>query len=1145
MNHDSTAVPPAAGTTGGSAAMGLVELSTRRRVTIAMFTITLVLFGWIGLGKLKINLLPDLSYPTLTVRTEYIGAAPAEIENLISEPVEEALGVVKGVRKVRSVSRTGQSDVVLEFGWGTEMDAASLEVREKLELLQLPLEAKKPLLLRFNPSTEPVLRLALATSSTRPAEVVLKELRRYADEEVKKRYEPVPGVAAVKVSGGLEDEIQVNVDQVKLQQLGIDIGTVIERLRLENVNLSGGRLDEGSQRFLVRTLNQFATTEQMAELLVTVKNGVPVKLKDVATVSQGFKERQAIIRVDGQEAVEIAIYKEGDANTVAVVDAVSRVTERLAKNLPEAASELKVIDDQSRFIRSSIGEVKEAAIIGGILSILIIYLFLGNAWATVVIGLSLPVSIIAAFFFMQQLGLTLNVMSLGGIALATGMVVDNAIVVLENIERLRHQGYGVIESAVKGTSEVGMAITASTLTHVAVFLPLVFVEGISGQLFRDQALTVTFALLISLVVALTLIPMLASLKAPKPQGFAPSLPASHAPTTPLIQRSFDWVLNGWSRRGFPFGWLANVLLVPVKLILLAVMAVWFPAGLIWKGVREEILPILARGVRLLGLLLQSCLNLLARPVMVGYAALEAGYGRMLPWAIRNPLPILAVAIGSAALAVVLAPRLGLELIPEFAQGQLKLEIKLAPGTPLARTDSVVGQLMRDASGVDGIARIHAVSGSGARLDANPTESGENIGRLLIDLKPGLTRADEPAVIAGLREITDRIPGAEAKFSRPELFSFATPIEVELAGYELDALQSASRRVAQLMRDDPRFADVKNSQEQGAPEIRVIFDQDKASSIGLTTKQIADQVVRKVRGEVATRYSFRDRKIDVLVRAQESDRASVEDIRQLIVNPGAANPLPLSAVALVEVREGPSEIRRADQERVALISANIAQGDVGSAISFLRATLADEPLAAGITARVAGQSEEIEQSFNSLLLALGLAVFLVYLVMASQFESLLHPFLILFSVPLALVGAVYALYATHSTFSVVVFIGLIMLVGIVVSNAIVLIDRVNQRRAEGASVAEALVSAGMTRLRPIIMTTLTTLIGFLPMALGLGEGAEVRRPLAITVIGGLSFSTLLTLLVIPVLYELVERWRGRAGPVLATAPAAELRGSQTV
>lgn len=1135
MSTTHTVTPPAA-PPAPDGTMGLVVLSTRRRVTIAMFTITLVLFGLIGLSRLKVNLLPDLSYPTLTVRTEYTGAAPAEIENLISEPIEEALGVVKGVRRVRSVSRTGQSDVMLEFGWGTDMDAAALEMREKLELLQLPLDVKRPLLLRFNPATEPVLRYALSTTSARDPLAVLKELRRYADEEIKKRLEPVPGVAAVKIAGGLEDEIQVLVDQKRLQQLGLDIALVIERLRAENVNLSGGRLDEGSQRFLVRTLNQFTTTEQMADLLITVKNGIPVKLRDVATVNQSYKERQAIIRVDGKEAVEIAIYKEGDANTVAVVDAVTGTAKRLQENLPEAAG-LDLIDDQSRFIRDSIGEVKGAAILGGLLSILMIYLFLGNPWSTVVIGLSLPVSIIATFFFMQQLGLTLNVMSLGGIALATGMVVDNAIVVLENTERMRHQGYGILESAIRGTSEVGMAITASTLTHVAVFLPLVFVEGISGQLFRDQALTVTFALLISLLVALTLIPMLASLKAPRPMAYAEES-ASVVAGLPLWRRGWLWMLGGRGaapQRSFLGGLLRWMGGLVVRLLALLPLVLLTVLGMLWALLSRWVLPVIADGVRFIGKGCKWVLDLMARPVMAGYAGLERGYGRLLPWSLRQPFLVLGIALASVGLAWAMMQRLGLELIPEFAQGQIKVEIKLPPGTPLARTDEVISRFTTDALKVPGVARLHAVAGSGARLDANPTESGENIGRLLVDMAPGSTRADEPQIVAGLRALSERIPGAEAKFSRPELFSFATPVEVELAGFDLDQLQVASRRVAARMRDNPRFADVKNSQEQGAPEIRIVFDQDKAAAIGLTTRQIADQVVRKVRGEVATRYSFRDQKIDVLVRASETDRQSIAAIRQLIVNPGAANPLPLEAVARVDVREGPGEIRRSDQERVALISANIASGDVGSAINELRQQLREEPLAAGVIARVAGQSEEIEQSFNSLLLALGLAIFLVYLVMASQFESLLHPFLILFSVPLALVGAVYALYVTQTTLSVVVFIGLIMLVGIVVSNAIVLIDRVNQRRAEGAGVDEALISAGMTRLRPIIMTTLTTLIGFLPMALGLGEGAEVRRPLAITVIGGLAFSTLLTLVVIPVLYHLVEH--RRVGRVASAAQSA--------
>ncbi len=1082
--------------------MNVVQFAVNRRVTIAMFTIMLVLFGLIGLSRLNVNLLPDLSYPTLTVRTEYQGAAPAEIENLISEPLEEQLGVVKNLKRIRSVSRTGQSDVILEFSWGTDMDSASLDVREKLELIQLPLEANQPLLLRFDPSTEPVLRYSLAAKAQDSAS--LFELRRYAEEDLKKRLEPVEGVAAVKVSGGLEDEIQVEIDQNRLKQLNLDVSVVIERLRAENINISSGRLDEANQRFLVRTINQFETLERMGEMLVSTQ-GVPVKLKDIANVRQGSKERQAIIRSDGKEAVEIALYKEGDANTVTVADGVERALERLKDQIPAGATLVK-IDDQSLFIRSSIKEVVEAALIGGLLSILLIYLFLGQAWATFVIALSLPVSIITTFFFMLQFDINLNVMSLGGIALATGMVVDNAIVVLENIRRLREEGLSALDATVQGTSQVGMAISASTFTHIAVFLPLVFVEGIAGQLFGDQALTITFAMLISLMVAITLIPMLSSLGEPGERAVKIEEPAATTAHTPHWLLANTPVVNDMRLLLFPL-WL---LLFVLRLIFMIVRRVAFAvakfAHVLW---------------RLLAAVATRVLQPLAKITMTGFERITRGYNWLLPWSLRNPATVLGIALLSGALSVAIVPRLGLELIPEFAQGQLQVDIKLPVGTPLARTDQVITDLQTQALTVSGVKQIFATAGTGARLDANPTESGENIGKLLVSLNPGTPRSAEPGIIEGLRAFTDRLPGSETKFSRPQLFAFDTPLEVEIVGYDLAQLKIASERIASKMRQDPIFADVKNSQEQGAPELRVYFDQDKIAALGLTTRQVADQVVRKVRGEVATRFSLRDRKIDVLVRATETDRDSVEAVRRLIVNPTSTNPVPLDAVARIDITQGPAEIRRSDQERVAVISASL-RGDLGSAARAAQAIVDAENLPPGTAAKVAGQSEDLDTSFRSLLLALALAVFMVYLVMASQFESLLHPFIILFSVPLALVGAILSLWVTGTALSIIVFIGLIMLVGIVVSNAIVLIDRVNQLRASGRSKHQALLEGGRTRLRPIVMTTLTTLIGFMPMALGLGDGAELRQPLAITVIGGLAFSTLLTLVVIPVLYDQIDR-----------------------
>ncbi|MFS8064621.1 MAG: efflux RND transporter permease subunit, partial [Luteimonas sp.] len=730
----------------------VVEFATRRRVTVAMMTITLVLFGFIALGNLKVNLLPDLSYPTLTVRTEYTGAAPTEIETLISQPVEEAVGVVKGLRKLKSVSRTGQSDVVLEFAWGTDMDQASLEVRDKMEIVQLPLEAKAPVLLRFNPSTQPILRLALTAKrdvDLQPGDSLraLTELRRYADDDLKKKLEPVEGVAAVKVGGGLEDEIQVDIDQQKLAQLNLPIETVIARLKAENINVSGGRLEEGSQRYLVRTVNQFASVAEIGNMLVTtqsagggaaesaaeqmarvaaatgdasamaaaasvqsasssqngVAGGMPVRLKDIADVRQGHKEREAIIRLGGREAVELAVYKEGDANTVATADAIQKRLTEIKDQIPPDI-ELTTIDDQSQFIRHAISDVKLDAVIGGLLAILIIFLFLRDGWSTFVVGLSLPVSIIATFFFMDRLDLSLNVMSLGGLALATGLVVDDSIVVLESIAKARERGLGILEAAIAGTREVSMAVMASTLTTIAVFLPLVFVQGIAGQLFRDQALTVALAIGISLVVAMTLIPMLSALKGRPPMAFPEETPHPKWQPTSKLQKPLAAIEHGVGAgaRGGLFGvsWLV------VR---------------IWRGLAAVIGPVMRKASDL---------------AMAPYGRAERGYLKLLPAALEKRWLVLGAAALAFALTLLVVPMLGADLIPQLAQDRFDMTVKLPPGTPLRDTDALVRELQQKHAKDDGIRVLYGVSGSGTRLDANPTESGENIGKLSVVMADG-------------------------------------------------------------------------------------------------------------------------------------------------------------------------------------------------------------------------------------------------------------------------------------------------------------------------------------------------------------------------------------------------------------------------
>ncbi len=1133
---------PHQGDRPGAHGGGLVEFATRRRVTIAMFTVTLMLFGFIALGNLKVNLLPDLSYPTLTVRTEYTGAAPAEIETLITEPVEEAVGVVKNLRKLKSISRTGQSDVVLEFAWGTNMDQASLEVRDKMEALNLPLEAKSPVLLRFNPSTEPIMRLVISakTDPSSDAEAVrqLTELRRYADEDLKKKLEPVTGVAAVKVGGGLEDEIQVDIDQQKLAQLNLPIDNVIKRLKEENINISGGRLEEGSQRYLVRTVNQFADLEDIRNLLVTtqssngsaadaamqqmfaiaastgsdaavaaasaaqsassssstnIANGVPVRLKDVATVRQGYKEREAIIRLGGKEAVELAIYKEGDANTVSTAEALRARLEQIKGQVPGDA-ELTTIEDQSRFIEHAISDVKKDAVIGGILAILIIFLFLRDGWSTFVISLSLPVSIITTFFFMGQLGLSLNVMSLGGLALATGLVVDDSIVVLESIAKARERGLSILQAAIAGTREVSMAVVASTLTTIAVFLPLVFVDGIAGQLFRDQALTVAIAIAISLLVSMTLIPMLSSLKGRPPLAF-PEEPA-HQPWKPDSR----WLKPvAGSRRG------------------VGTLVRWICFGIAWSVIRVW------RGlVAVVGPVMRKASDVAMKP----YAGAERGYLKLLPGALHHPGKVLGLAALAFVGTMALVPMLGADLIPQLAQDRFEMTAKLPAGTPLKQTDALVREMQLAHAKDDSIASLYGVSGSGTRLDASPTESGENIGKLTVVMAGGGNARTEAAITERLRESMQQHPGVQVDFARPALFSFSTPLEVELRGQDMATLETAGKALAAMLRSNPHYADVKSTVEEGFPEIQIRFDQERAGALGLTTRQIADVVVKKVRGDVATRYSFRDRKIDVLVRAQEGDRASVDSIRRLIVNPGSTRPVTLDSVAEVVATNGPSEIHRADQTRVAVVSANLRDIDLGGAVREVQDMVAKQPLGAGVGMHIGGQGEELADSARSLIFAFGLAIFLVYLVMASQFESLLHPFVILFTIPLALVGAILALMLTGKPISVVVFIGLILLVGLVTKNAIILIDKVNQLREAGVPKREALVEGARSRLRPIIMTTLCTLFGFLPLAVAMGEGAEVRAPMAITVIGGLLVSTLLTLVVIPVVYDLLDR-RGDA------------------
>ena len=1072
--------------------MRSIEFSVRRPVTVVMATVAVVLFGLVSFQRLPINLLPDLSYPSLTIETKFAGAAPGEVETLVTRPIEEAAGVLAGVRRISSRSRPGLSQVTLEFEWGREMSLASLDVRQKVDLVVLPKEAQKPVILRFDPSTDPILRLYLTGSGN------LYRLRYVAEEILKKDLESIDGVAAVKVNGGLEEEIQVRLDEQKLTLVSLRPTDVQAALARENVNQAGGSLYEEEARYLVRANNEFQGTEDILRTIVSEKDGRTVRVADVATVVRSHKRREVVTRFSGAEAVELALYKEGDANTVRVARSVRARLDALARELPDGVKVGTGVD-QSRFIESAIDEVMSNALLGGLLAMFVLYLFLKDAYSTLIVGLSIPVSVVATFFLMHQVGVSLNVMSLGGLALGVGMLVDNAIVVLEAIFSRRERGEAGLDAASRGASEVGMAVVASTLTTVAVFLPVVFVEGFAAQLFRDQALTVSFSLVASLAVALTLIPMIAA-RAGGPRR-APAVPEPPPPTTRF----------GRVRRAV--GFTAPALLV--------------------RGLRRALAG-LGRGA-----------VFALRPVTSSFdrtlARLTSDYPRLLGAALLRPWTVLGVAGGLFAAALLGASGLPLDLVPSFSQGEFSYQVELPEGTPLEVTDRA---LVRAQQALEGDERVEAFSavagGAGLALTSTGTE-GENFGQIDVRMKPGSSTLDEELVIDRLREALVALPEARVKFQRPSYFSFRTPVEVEVFADDLVALHEVAADLREAVGRQPGLVDVKSSAEMGNPELQVRFDRDALARFGLDLGEVAAAVRGKVRGEVATRFNEGDREIDILVRTAAGGDVKASEVERVIVDHRDGTPVYLTSVARISRELGPSEIRRIGQRRAAVVSANLAPGtSLAQTASGIRRTLAAYPFPAAVVASLSGQEEERQRSFGSLFLALGLALFLVYLVMASQFESLLHPLVILFTVPLAAVGVVAALLAARQPVNVVVMIGIVMLGGIVVNNAIVLVDAVRQLRLEGCGRREALLLAGQRRLRPILMTTGTTVLGLLPMALGLGEGAELRAPLAITVIGGLSVATLLTLVVIPVVYQLVDR-APEAAPAAAESAAGVAPG----
>lgn len=1011
-----------------------IALSVRRRVTVVMTALAVAAFGIVGYNRLPLELFPDISYPSITIQTDFPDTAPQEVENLVTRPVEEAVGVLRGLKSIHSVSRPGVSEVTLEFDWDSDMDLLSMEVREKLDRLVLPTEAEEPIVLRFDPSLDPIMRIALSG----PGE--LNELRNLADRKIKLDLETVKGVASAQVKGGLEDEIHIDVHQERLAALGIPLSDVRDVVGVSNVNMPGGSLRGVDMQFLIRTLNEFDTVDEIGEVIVAERDGAAVRLRDIASVNMGTKEREEITRVDGKECIEIAAFKEGDANTVTVARLLRERIDQWNEKLPEGAK-LTMLFDQSHFIEQSISEVRSSAVIGGILSIIVLFLFLRELRSTIIIAMTIPLAVVATFLFMYQFNISLNVMSLGGLSLSIGMMLDNSIVVLESIYRKRKLGVPLARAAVDGTDEVAAAVAASTLTSVAVFLPIVFVEGIAGQLFRDQAVTVSIGQFAALAVGLTAIPMLSALG-------------------------------------------ARVRKIDVA------------------GVSTDTMDVDDEDAT-------SALSL---------GRFSRAYDRFVRGAVMRKKTTVAVAVLLFAVSVACIPLLGRELIPQLTEGEFFFEVSLPQGASLAATDRVMQEL-EDAAGEDArVERSYARVGS--RLVAGGVSLntvGEHFGQINVVLKNKTDDRVEAAAIETLRGRFSAIPDVTAKFGRPSYFSVKTPIEVVLYGEDLDELRDYSLDLTGEMAAIPGLVDVRSSLEAGNPELHVVFDRNQLAAMNLDLGTMSSTLQNRVQGAVPTRFKESDRQIDVRVRNQESDRESIEDVRNLVLPGPNGSPIRLVSIADVRVDEGPAEIHRLQQQRAAVVSANLRGRSLGSAVGDIRAKLAQNPPPSGITAELAGQNAEMAVSFQSLRFAMLLAIFLVYLVMAATFESFIHPFIVLFAVPLAVIGVVLGLFVTGTDISVMVLIGVILLVGVVVNNAIVLIDAVNRLRRAGLEKTDAVIRAGHIRLRPILMTTLTSVLGLLPMAISWGEGAELRAPLAITVLFGLSVCTLLTLIVIPAIY----------------------------
>ncbi len=1020
--------------------MNLPEFSTRYPVTIAMATLAVVLLGWISLDGLGTDLLPDLQTPVVTIDLAAPGKSPIEIEESYTRRLERDVSTINGVKRVYSITRSGQAVVIAEFAWDADMDYGLLDVQKRVGRYAANEDVSQLDVTREDPLALAVMRIAITADENTELDALMGTVELL----IKPKLEALDGVASAEVEGGAEKEVRVSLDPYLLEAFGLSPDAVINRIAQANADVSGGTLRENQQSYLVKALGRLNDINDVREVIVGERRGgggtvsgdrVPVRVRNVGTVDLEYQERETIVRLDGRECVGLAIYKEAGSNTVAVVNTVLDAIDDMEADL--GGMQFTTVENQARFVEDAIGEVETSAIHGAILAIFVLLIALRSWTVTLVIGLAIPISVLATFTLMYFEGLTLNIMTLGGLALGAGMLVDNAIVVIENIYRHLESGEDARTASSRGASEVGVAILASTLTTVAVFLPIVYLQGLAGKLFVDQAWTVAFSLLSSLVVAMTTIPMLTS------RIFRRLNTTRY--TTIRSDRYYRF-LNGVLNR---------------KLIMLGVVL------LILGG--------------------------------TGYIARE----------------------------------LQTEFIPREDQGLFQIDLTLSEGSRVELSDQVAlhaKEVVESVGGSD-VAHVYALVGLNPALVSSGGEpTGPNRATLSVALETQRSRSVSE-LVRDLDPILSAMPDIEVKYKLHEtalegvMGGQEAPIQVEVSGENLDILARITKELQVRIEDLPSVYNVRTSFQGGQPEVDLAIRDEVASAFGLTTQTISRTLERQLSGEVAGELSKDQRTRDIRVKYRDVD---LRELRNMQIEGSDGAILTLGDIAELNIIEGPREILREDQRRVGRITGYLTEGRILSeAITDVRAIMQEMVVPSGYRVEIGGEERERAASFESLKFALLLSIVLVYMVMASLFESTLHPFTVMFSVPLAGVGVIFGFYILGEPLSVMAYIGIIMLGGIAVNDAIVLVDRINQLRQAGLTLREAILQGGQDRLRPIMMTSATTILALLPMALGFGEGAKLRAPMAIAVIAGLVTSTLMTLLVIPTMYELIDRLRGKS------------------